>query len=55
LAEPGDLGFDLGFCSVADADHRNDGTHADDDSQRGERGAHDVAPEGLEGDSDGDT
>lgn len=53
LAEGGDLGFDLGFGAVADADHRDDRADADDDTERGEDGAQLVAAEGAEGDDDG--
>ena len=53
LAHRGDLGFDLGFGPVADADHRNDGGDADDHAQRGEHRAHGIAAEGAKGDEEG--
>ncbi len=46
-SEGGDLGLDLGLGAVADADHGDDGAHADDDAQRGEEGAQLVAPQGA--------
>ncbi|MEI2659913.1 MAG: hypothetical protein V9G11_08260 [Bifidobacterium adolescentis] len=45
-------GLDLGLGAVADADHGDDGGHADDDAQGGEDGAQGAAPQRAEGDLD---
>ena len=53
LAQGGDLGLDLRLGAVANADHGDDGAHADDHPEHGQEGPHFVAPQGAQGDSEG--
>ena len=50
LAQGRNLAGDAGLRAVAHRDHRHDGSHADDDAQRGETGAHFVPAQRAQGD-----
>ena len=53
LAHAGDLGLDLRFGAVADADGGDDGGDADDHAEHGQQGAQHVAAQGAQGDFEG--
>jgi len=48
-SEVGDLGFNLRFGAIADADHGNDGAHADDDAQHGQQRAQSISAQRPQG------